>query len=132
MRPRRKGQHIAGLNGEMRLADALAVDAQPAAGDQLGGERAALEEPRMPQPFVDAETAGRVARLLLAGHLAGTRSRSRAKGEFGSSRRCRGAAGFRPAVSCGVPPLPLPLRSEERRVGKECVTTFRSRWSPYH
>src|SRR2546427_10999366 len=25
-------------------------------------------------------------------------------------------------------PLPLPQRSEERRVGKEC----RSRWSPYH
>src|SRR3546814_2134525 len=24
------------------------------------------------------------------------------------------------------------LRSEERRVGKECVSTFRSRWSPYH
>src|SRR3546814_11699430 len=30
---------------------------------------------------------------------------------------------------------PLPgqwLRSEERRVGKECVSTCRSRWSPYH
>src|SRR3546814_13215289 len=24
------------------------------------------------------------------------------------------------------------LRSEERRVGKECVSTGRSRWSPYH
>ena len=24
------------------------------------------------------------------------------------------------------------IRSEERRVGKECVTTCRSRWSPYH
>src|SRR3546814_14495077 len=23
-------------------------------------------------------------------------------------------------------------RSEERRVGKECVSTVRSRWSPYH
>src|SRR3546814_16640448 len=23
-------------------------------------------------------------------------------------------------------------RSEERRVGKECVSTSRSRWSPYH
>src|SRR3546814_16033545 len=34
--------------------------------------------------------------------------------------------------------LPRPLRadelarSEERRVGKECVSTCRSRWSPYH
>src|SRR3546814_16662627 len=26
----------------------------------------------------------------------------------------------------------LPMRSEERRVGKECVCTCKSRWSPYH
>src|SRR3546814_11782331 len=26
----------------------------------------------------------------------------------------------------------LGVRSEERRVGKECVSTCRSRWSPYH
>src|SRR3546814_1022480 len=26
----------------------------------------------------------------------------------------------------------LHRRSEERRVGKECVSTCRSRWSPYH
>src|SRR3546814_16332534 len=25
-----------------------------------------------------------------------------------------------------------PARSEERRVGKECVSTCRSRWTPYH
>src|SRR3546814_19175167 len=29
-------------------------------------------------------------------------------------------------VLLGIP------RSEERRVGKECVSTCRSRWSPYH
>src|SRR3546814_20158894 len=28
--------------------------------------------------------------------------------------------------------LALPDRSEERRVGKECVSMCRSRWSPYH
>ena len=27
---------------------------------------------------------------------------------------------------------PLSLRSEERRVGKECSEPCRSRWSPYH
>src|SRR3546814_17035946 len=27
---------------------------------------------------------------------------------------------------------PVVVRSEERRVGKECVSTCRSRWSPYH
>src|SRR3546814_11828984 len=32
------------------------------------------------------------------------------------------------ALACGIPWV----SSEERRVGKECVSTFRSRWSPYH
>src|SRR3546814_11178000 len=36
----------------------------------------------------------------------------------------------------GKPLLPTSAlsenRSEERRVGKECVSTCRSRWSPYH
>ena len=27
---------------------------------------------------------------------------------------------------------PMPTRSEERRVGKECTSWCRSRWSPYH
>src|SRR3546814_20293975 len=26
----------------------------------------------------------------------------------------------------------IDMRSEERRVGKECVSTCRSRWSPFH
>src|SRR3546814_12701311 len=33
-------------------------------------------------------------------------------------------------VPC-LPHVEVP-RSEERRVGKECVSTCRSRWSPYH
>src|SRR3546814_132153 len=35
-------------------------------------------------------------------------------------------------VSDGKPVLARVHRSEERRVGKECVSTCRSRWSPYH
>src|SRR3546814_15256460 len=31
-----------------------------------------------------------------------------------------------------APEIAAFLRSEERRVGKECVSTCRSRWSPYH
>src|SRR3546814_2610402 len=31
-----------------------------------------------------------------------------------------------------VPVTDAGVRSEERRVGKECVSTCRSRWSPYH
>src|SRR3546814_19774593 len=33
-----------------------------------------------------------------------------------------------------IPPFDLPerMRSEERRVGKECVRQCQSRWAPYH
>src|SRR3546814_11363111 len=34
-------------------------------------------------------------------------------------------------VQNGVPPEKILLRSEESRVGKECVSTFNSRWSTY-
>src|SRR3546814_3305077 len=37
----------------------------------------------------------------------------------------------RPGIDV-IPTLPLHRRSEERRVGKEGVSTVRSRWSPYH
>src|SRR3546814_3367260 len=45
------------------------------------------------------------------------------------------SVGQKNVAPCGdLPPLPYPdgFRSEERRVGKECVSTCRSRWSPYH
>src|SRR3546814_15404262 len=39
----------------------------------------------------------------------------------------------REAADAQDPPQPQAAhRSEERRVGKECVSTCRSRWSPYH
>src|SRR3546814_11616617 len=50
-------------------------------------------------------------------------------------RRFRGARTFLGARERATrPPGPLTSlpRSEERRVGKECVSTCRSRWSPYH
>src|SRR3546814_18649166 len=37
-----------------------------------------------------------------------------------------------PLIHKAASALPKRLRSEERRVGKECVSTCRSRWSPYH
>src|SRR3546814_11961526 len=42
--------------------------------------------------------------------------------------QCRKAVGRRKSNATGK----RPARSEERRVGKECVSTCRSRWSPYH
>src|SRR3546814_5025828 len=55
--------------------------------------------------------------------------------DAGLGHHLRGGNGrFRPVAL--APPfawLPGPAgRSEERRVGKECVSTCRSRWSPYH
>src|SRR3546814_15311370 len=44
------------------------------------------------------------------------------RGEGGRGRRMLQQAGEEPHAE----------RSEERRVGKECVSTCRSRWSPYH
>src|SRR3546814_15586891 len=39
---------------------------------------------------------------------------------------------IRPAQERGADARSTLARSEERRVGKECVSTCRSRWSPYH
>src|SRR3546814_2689785 len=54
------------------------------------------------------------------------------RGHDGRSHRARAAGGA--GVDMIIPPGPLKVlvRSEERRVGKECVSTCRSRWSPYH
>src|SRR3546814_20347451 len=43
---------------------------------------------------------------------------------------CITATGAHPADL--APVQDPPARSEERRVGKECVSPCRSRWSPYH
>src|SRR3546814_16649203 len=45
-----------------------------------------------------------------------------------------GHAGSWRKEGLGPPGFPASAtrRSEERRVGKECVSTCRSRWSPYH
>src|SRR3546814_14430815 len=43
-----------------------------------------------------------------------------------------GAAQSMPVVVAPIEMRQRRPRSEERRVGKECVSTCRSRWSPYH
>src|SRR3546814_2406894 len=53
----------------------------------------------------------------------------------GTTPRTRGPAEelrYRLAAARSAYAAPLPTRSEERRVGKECVCTCRSQWSPYH
>src|SRR3546814_2204200 len=48
------------------------------------------------------------------------------------SRYCILSNPLRPRWNVTRSLLRAPVRSEERRVGKECVSTCRSRWSPYH
>src|SRR3546814_13338661 len=50
--------------------------------------------------------------------------------DIGRARRVADARGrYIHAVKAS---FPADLRSEERRVGKECVRTCSTRWSPYH
>src|SRR3546814_5467760 len=44
----------------------------------------------------------------------------------------RNRSGLRVHLALHVLDAAEVARSEERRVGKECVSTCRSRWSPYH
>src|SRR3546814_7144104 len=46
------------------------------------------------------------------------------------ARACMWTSVF--GLVCLIVAVSLQIRSEERRVGKECVSTCRSRWSPYH
>src|SRR3546814_11036895 len=48
---------------------------------------------------------------------------------LGGGREVGGVA-FATFLAPGL--IMMAMRSEERRVGKECVSTCRSRWSPYH
>src|SRR3546814_12150354 len=61
------------------------------------------------------------------------RSRPNRRSPRGATRRASPADNddpiWRHRVKIGIA---RPERSEERRVGKECVSTCRSRWSPYH
>src|SRR3546814_7540290 len=49
-----------------------------------------------------------------------------------SAREQRGSQGALGRKRCGLLRCQHEVRSEERRVGKECVSTCSSRWSPYH
>src|SRR3546814_17265087 len=48
-----------------------------------------------------------------------------------SGARPRKAKAAKGELDAALDALPAPERSEERRVGKACVSPCRSRWSPY-
>src|SRR3546814_15655929 len=76
--------------------------------------------------FRDLAVFGMIERELLP-HLASTRQHLRIW--------CAGCSTGQEALSLAMLVRKHASRwprSEERRVGKECVSTCRSRWSPYH
>src|SRR3546814_413701 len=79
-------------------------------------------------PVRDASEAGWVPsqdEALTGGGLVGRRHERQVIGEL-----VRGAVGGRGGVLVVRGDAGVGKRSEERRVGKECVSTCRSRWSP--
>src|SRR3546814_11816128 len=113
---------------EMRISDwssdVCSSDLQPAAAVALGldllGERAGAQAGR-------PDHRGALDALAAGQHDAGPVQRLDADAEPGlHAGLLQGAHDQRPRVGTHV------RRSEERRVGKECVSTCRYRWSPYH
>src|SRR3546814_12903514 len=54
------------------------------------------------------------------------------KGQCLAEKMEAAVADLREALLGDLPVEDIETRSEARRVGKECVSTCRSRWSPYH
>src|SRR3546814_18411427 len=83
-------------------------------------------------PFLFKESHGCAGQPMMQGSRLAAGLRAPADSEFIARLK---RAGVAPLGATTAPEFGLyctPERSEERRVGKECVSTFRSRWSPYH
>src|SRR3546814_21181329 len=93
------------------------------------------------KPWGDADDAHEIAGRIVGGDQAKGRTAARREAVDKSVQRHVGIAVDADAYRlAGADMLELRLleirdhikiRSEERRVGKECVSTCRSRWSPY-
>src|SRR3546814_12709853 len=85
------------------------------------------------EPGLDRSRVGEVVSEAVMGE--DRRARLRDQRSLGEARHAWWPAFYVPQFwrHCRFerPALMRP-RSEERRVGKECVSTCRSRWSPYH
>src|SRR3546814_15278014 len=110
-------------------SDVCSSDLRRGAGGvdgKVDGEGRALAGHRIgedvPARLLDDAVDGREPQPgALAGFLGGEEGLENLAEMFGRDARAGIAH-----LECGI------IRSEERRVGKECVSTFRSLWSPYH
>src|SRR3546814_18477971 len=94
---------ISDWSSDVCSSDLIAIDDQLAEPGRAGDVGALAD---IDEDRAVETAAGGAGKVVLLGHAAGT-----AKGSRPLSRRCR---------------------SEERRVGKQCASTGRSRWSPVH
>src|SRR3546814_11022468 len=78
-------------------------------------------DPNQPDPFASSLLAAGNGNVVIVGSI----DENGAFSDF-SNRAGSNATSFLTARGEAI------CRSEERRVGKECVSTCRSRWSPYH
>src|SRR3546814_10958683 len=88
--------------------------------------------PRCPCPI---KTFGATTEKLLFKFSCCPASRDKSRVHSSSERRknFEKISSSNSSVSCfRIRLIVTNRRSEERRVGKECVSTCRSRWSPYH
>src|SRR3546814_16594365 len=69
---------------------------------------------------------------ITASHTSTEKSSSAVEKVSGEYSKCQSVSGCFAASSRSTLTPSTAIRSEERRVGKECVSTCRSRWSPYH
>src|SRR3546814_14730657 len=97
----------------------------------LGATRYRLEEKVGSGSWAEIQSSGAISKAL-SGKTDGTYSyRVRACSDANTST-C-GEYSVVDSIIVEIPPDAPPLiRSEERRVGKECVSTCRSRWCPLH
>src|SRR3546814_20480660 len=84
----------------------------------------AIDGPTPHLPPVGGIMPTKIAQIASAGEFHSLR-RSEGHSLLLQASAATGAISSNSARRCSI-------RSEERRVGKECVSTCRSRWSPYH
>ena len=104
-------------NGASFPADMLLI-VDPALRDAFTGPRIAVERPRLVFALAAQEF-----------------SQTRAASGIHPTAIVHPSAVIAPGVSIGAYTVigeDCRMRSEERRVGKECLSVCRSRWSPYH
>src|SRR3546814_9760449 len=89
---------------------------------------ALAQQPAQVSVAIDLDSPGATIEPAIQGQFAEDLGRGLYDGIWvGPDSKIPNTNGYRSDVMAA-----LEKRSEERRVGKECVSTCRSRWSPYH